>query len=174
LKYQEIFNEYNSLLAKRIGFLETARNLREGYISTKSISGKQYYYLQKKTDNKISSEYVREDMLPQVKSELQKRGEIEIAVKQTDEQLDRLESAANVLDKALYRKLVILRRCSVMDAMPAEQRRKSLLFGNAMTALEGIPASADTENALSLWTAGQRSFRDGYLQALVKYHLIEV
>ena len=61
-----------------------------------------------------------------------------------------------------------------MDSMPVDARRKSLEFGNAMTALEGIPASEDTETALSLWAMGQYSFTDGYLQTLAKYRLIEV
>jgi len=53
-------------------------------------------------------------------------------------------------------------------------RKKSLEFGNAMTALEGIPAGKDTEKNLSLWASGKYSFKDGYLKTLTKYHLIEV
>ena len=61
-----------------------------------------------------------------------------------------------------------------MDSMPVEMRQKSLEFGNAMTALEGLPASEDTEKNLSLWAKDQHSFKDIYLQALIKYNLIEV
>ena len=174
MKYKELYNEYNSLLSQRSGYLQTASALKEGYISTKRISGKQYYYLQKKADGKLCSEYIKEDMLPQVKSELQKRDEIEKAIEKINEQLNRLETAANILDKTLCHKLIILRRCSVMDSLPVDMRKKSLEFGNAMTALEGIPASEDTEKKLSLWAEGQYSFKDSYLQTLSKYHLIEV
>jgi hypothetical protein len=113
-------------------------------------------------------------MLPQIKHELQKREEFEKANVNTDERLDKLEAAVILLDKSLYHKLLILRRCSAMDSMPVDMRKKSLEFGNAMTALEGIPASEDTEKSLSLWAAGQYSFCEGYLQTLTKYNLIEV
>ena len=148
--------------------------LKEGYISNKIISGNKYFYLQKKVDGKLCSEYIKEDMLPQVRYELQKRVELEQAIIHAEKRLDRLEAAAKLLDKTLCRKLIILRRCAEMDSMSAEERRKSLEFGNAMTALEGIPASEDTETALSMWAMGQYSFRDGFLKALAKYRLIEV
>jgi len=174
MKYRELYDEYNSLLSKKSDYSKTLSTLKEGYISTKTISGKKYSYLQKKINGKINSEYIKEDMLPRVKSELQKRDEIEQAINQITEQLDKLETAMKVLDKSLYHKFIILRRCSLMDSMPAEARKKSLEFGNAMTALEGIPASEDTEKSLLLWAIGQYSFRDSYLQTLTKYHLIEV
>ena len=174
MKYKELYNEYNSLLSRRNDYTKILSTLKEGYISIKMISGKQYSYLQKKVDGRISSKYIKEDMLPQVQAELQQRNDIEKEIDLINEQLDKLEIAAKVLDKSLYHKLIILRRCSLMDAMPVELRKKSLAFGNAMTALEGIPASEDTEMTLSSWAAGRHSFRDGYLQTLEKYHLIEV
>jgi len=174
MRYKEIYDEYNSLLTTRSDFIRIAATLKEGYISTKTISGKQYFYLQKKIDGRLNSEYIKEDMFPQIKAELQKRNEIEKAINQIDKQLSRLEEAVRILDKALYHKLIILRRCAIMDSMPINIRKKSLEFGSAITALEGIPASKDTEKMLSLWVIGQYSFRDGYLQILTKYHLIEV
>ena len=70
-------------------------------------------------------------------------------------------------------KSTILERCTLMDSMSIGQRRKSLSFGNAMTALEGIPVSKDTENALLSWADGTKTFKDGYLKMLVKYNLID-
>jgi len=61
-----------------------------------------------------------------------------------------------------------------MDSMPVEMRKKSLEFGNAMTALEGIPASDYTNESLSLWAMGKYSFKDSYIRTLEKYNLIEV
>jgi len=173
MKYGELFNEYISLLSKWGDYIRTMYKLKDGYISKKTISGKQYSYLQKRVNNKLNSEYIREDMLPQVKSELEKRDELEKRINQVNEQLKKIEAAANILDKSLYRKLIVLKRCAVMDSMPADMRRRSLEFGNAMAALEGIPASEDTENYLSLWVEGQNSFKDGYLQILAKYNLIK-
>ena len=174
MKYKELYDEYNALLGTRNDYIRTAAGLRDGYISNKTISGKRYSYLQKKVDGKLKSEYIKEDSLSQVKQELQKRVRLEKEIARTDEQLDKLETAIGVLDKALYHRLVILRRCAAMDAMPVDMRKKSLEFGNAMNALEGIPASEDAETALSRWAIEQYSFRDSYLQVLTKYHLIEV
>ena len=174
MKYKELYDEYNALLGTRNDYMRTASGLKDGYISNKNISGKQYSYLQKKVDGKLKSEYIKEDLLPQVKQELQKRVRLENEITRADEQLNKLETAVGVLDKDLYHKLIILRRCAAMDAMPVDMRKKSLEFGNAMNALEGIPASEYAENALSRWAIDQYSFRDSYLQVLTKHHLIEV
>ena len=174
MKYRELYEEYSLLLSEKSNCIKMSSKLKEGYISTKNISGKKYYYLQKKIDGNISSAYIKAEELPQVKSELEKRDEINQEINLINEQLNKLEAAASILDKALYHKLIILKRCSLMDSMPVAMRKKSLEFGNAMTALEGIPASEDTENNLSLWAAGNYSFKDSYLQTLAKYRLIEV
>ena len=174
MKYRELYAEYNYLLSKQSDYLKIISDLKQGYISTKTISGKKYYYLQKKADGKTQSEYIRGNMLPQIKAELQKREEMENELKIIDEQLNKLEAAVKLLDANLYRRFIILKRCSLMDSMPVEMRKKSLEFSNAMTALEGIPAGADTEENLSLWASGQYSFKNGYLQVLAKYNLIEV
>ena len=174
MKYKEIYEEYECLLLKKNDCAKMIFSLKDGYISTKTISGRKYSYLQKKVDNKVNSEYIKAEILPQVKAELKKRGEIEQELGLIDERLNKLEAAAKILDNSLYHKLIILRRCSLMDSMPLETRKRALEFGNAMTALEGIPASDETEKNLSLWAAGQYSFKDAYLQTLEKYNLIEV
>lgn len=174
MRYKELYDEYNSLLSTRNDYIRTVSTLREGYISSKTISGKQYFYLQKKVNGRLNSEYIKEDTLLRIKAELQKRSKIEEAIDQIDEELNRIERAAIILDKSLYHKLIIFKRCAIMDSMPVNMRKKSLEFGNAMTALEGITASENTEKTLSLWVVGQYSFTDGYLQVLTKYRLIEV
>jgi len=173
MKYKELYNDYYSLLSEKAKYLKSMSELKDGYISIKKISGKQYAYLQKRVNGKLSSEYIKEDMLPKVKRGLQKRNEIETIIDQTNGELNKLETAANMLDKTLYHRFIILRRCSEMDSMPTAMRKRTLEFGNAMNALEGIPASEDTEKMLSLWVVGQRSFSEGYLQTLIKYNLIE-
>ena len=172
MKYRELYEEYSLLLSKRVACLDELLTLKNGYISIKAISGIKYHYLQKKSDNKIISEYIKKDTLPLVKLQLQRRSELETQISHIDEQLNRLETAVLVLDKGVYHKLTILRRCSIMDSMPIEARKISLEFGNAMTALVGIPASEETEKSLMLWTSGQASFKDGYMQALSKHNLI--
>ena len=171
MKYQEIYNEYNSLLSQRDMYIEALSPLTEGYISTKTISGRRYFYLQKVINGKINSKYIKADMLPQVKSELLKRKETEKAISHVNGEIRRIETAVKILDKPLYQKLIILRRCSLMDSMPIDMRKKSLGFGNAMSAIEGIPVSAETESTLSSWAMGQSSFTDGFMRVLAKYNL---
>ena len=174
MKYKEIYDEYLSLLSLWSVCMETSSSLKDGYISTKTISGKKYSYLQKMVDGKINSEYIKVEMLPQVKSELQRRDEIKKEINHINDQLNRLETAAKVLDKSLHHKLIIRRRCSLMDSMPVEIRKKSLSFGNAIAAIEGLPTSDETEQSMYLWATGQHSFMDGYMNVLAKYNLVEV
>ena len=174
MKYKEIYDEYHSLLSQQNAYIEELSLLTEGYISTKTISGRQYFYLQKIINGKINSEYIKNDILPQVKSELIRRKEIEKAISHANGELSRIETAVKILDKSLYHKLIILKRCSVMDSMAVDMREKSLDFGNAMSALEGIPASKETEETLSSWAIGQSNFKDGFMRVLTKYNLVEV
>ena len=173
MKSEELYKEFNLLLLKKIAYTKELFTLKDGYISTKIVSGKKYSYLQKKTDGRVQSEYIKEENLPLIKSHLKRRGEIVKEVELLDEQLNQLEGAAVILDEGIYHKFIILRRCALMDSMPIEVRKMSLEFGDAMTALEGIPASVETLQHLSLWAADQCSFRDSYLQTLAKYNLIE-
>ena len=174
MAYQELRNEYTSLLRDKAGCQNALATLKDGYISIKTISGKKYAYLQYRVAGKLSSEYVREDQLPGIRAELDERAGILERVRETDTKLEKIEAAANILDKNLYRELIILRRCANMDAMPFKEREKALAFSSAMTALEGIPASPKTEENLSRWATGEVSFRESYLNTLRAYHLAEV
>jgi hypothetical protein len=174
MDYQELYNEYASLLRDKTEFINNISLLKDGYISTKTISGKKYTYLQYRIDGKLLSEYVKDDHLPEVRAELDKREELLGRINEIDKRLEKIEAAAGILDKNLRRKLIILRRCAAMEIMPAEEREKSLAFGSAMTALEGIPASESTEHSLSRWAAGELSFEESYMNTLKKYRLAEV
>jgi hypothetical protein len=172
--YQELYNEYTSLLRVKTDCQKALTALKEGYISTKTISGKKYAYLQYRIDGKLSSEYIREDDTPKIRAELDERTRTLEKVREIDSRLDKIEAAAGILDDGLHRKLIAIRRCAAMDAIPLDERIKSLAFGNAMTALEGIPASEETEKDLSLWANGDLSFQESYFNTLKTYQLAEV
>ena len=172
--YQELHDEYVSLLRDKSACQNALHTLKDGYISTKTISGKKYMYLQYRVDGKLASEYVREEHLPKIRAELDERTRILEKIREIDAQLKKIEAAANILDNNLQRRLIILRRCTAMEAMPLEEREQSLAFGSAMTALEGIPASEETEKNLSRWASGECSFQESYLNTLRAYHLTEV
>ena len=172
MKYQELLNEYSALLSKRNEHLAEIDALKDGYLSTKIISGKKYSYLQKRAGDKMVSEYIKKSDVAQLKYDLKKRKEAKKEVRQIDVQLSRLEAAAKALDKNIYETFVVLRQASPMDSLSMEARKASLAFGNAMAALEGLPISKDTETNLSLWANGQHSFQESFLRTLAKYNLI--
>jgi hypothetical protein len=174
MEYLELYGEYTSLLGEKTACQITLAALKEGYISTKTISGKKYAYLQYRKNGKLLSEYVKDEYLPQIRDELAQRDNFLERIREIDGRLGKIEAAAAILDSSLRRKLNILRRCAAMEAMTCAEREKSLAFGSAMTALEGIPASAETEKNLSLWASGDLSFQESYLNTLRAYHLAEV
>jgi hypothetical protein len=174
MEYQELYNEYASLLRDKAECQNNLALLKDGYISTKTISGKKYAYLQYRVNGKLLSEYVKDEHLPKVRAELDKRVALLSRINEIDGRLEKLEAAADILDKNLRRKLIMLRRCAVMEAMTFEEREKSLAFGSAMTALEGIPTSKETEENLLRWATGDLSFQESFQNTLRTYHLAEV
>ena len=173
MEYHELYNEYISLLSYKTDCLKRLTMLKDGYISNKNISGKKYAYLQYRVDGRLLSEYVKEEYLPEVRAELKNRANLIDRIRETDDRLGKIEAAAGILDSEFRRKLVTLRRCATMEVMPFEEREKSLAFGNAMTALEGIPVSEETERNLSLWANGNYSFQESFLNTLQAYNLAE-
>ena len=174
MAYRELSNEYVSLLRDKTDYQNALAALKKGYISTKTISGKKYTYLQYRVAGKMSSEYVREEHLPKILAELDERARILEKVRGIDVQLGKIEAAAYILDSSIHRELITLRRCAAMEAMPIDERRKSLAFSSAITALEGIPADAETEKDLTRWANGEFSFQESFLSILRAYHLSEV
>ena len=174
MEYNDLTNEYDSLLKERIAVQITLARLRHGYISYKTISGKTYPYLQYRVEGRLYSKYVGDGQLQSVIDELKMRTVYLERTQAIDERLDKIEAAAGILDQRLLRKLVTLRRCAEMDALSPEEREKSLLFSSAMTALEGIPAGHKVEKRLSQWANGEMSFQDSFLETLSKYRLAGV
>ena len=174
MEYQEIYDEFTFLLHDKVESQNELSKLKNGYISTKTISGKKYSYLQYRIDGKLLSEYIREENLPAVRDELNQRTIILERLREINERLSKLESAACMLNESLYHKLTTLRRCAELDAMPVCERQKSLAFANAITALEGLPVSSETEKNLYQWANGNYSFQESYTNTLRAYYLTEI
>ena len=173
MEYHELYKEYTSLLNDKTDCIKQLAVLKNGYISTKTISGKKYAYLQYRVDGKLMSEYVKDEYLQEVRAELKNRANLIERISETDDRLGKIEAAAGILDSEFRRKLVTLHRCAKMEALPFDERKKSLAFGRAMTALEGSPVSKETERNLSLWASGNYSFQESYLNTLRTYNLAE-
>lgn len=174
MQYQELYNEYNMLLHCQIELRRQVEITPKGYVTTKKISGKEYYYLQYTAFGKKKSEYLRESEVESVRGKLFDRETLIKELKESNANLDRLERAAKILDEQLSRTFFYLRQCADMDALPVPKREKVLSFARAMTSLEGLPAKETTEENLRLWAKGEKSFADFYLPALQDYRVMEV
>lgn len=174
MKYQELYNEYTTLLYCQSALQQQLQLLPKGYITTKRIAGYEYYYLQYNSFGKKKSEYLRETEVEIIREKLSHREFLRKELEKNNANLDRLERAANILDEQLSRTFFYLRQCADMDALPISKRDKALSFARAMTSLEGLPAKESTEENLQLWAKGEKSFADFYLPALQDYRVMEV
>ncbi len=174
MKYQELYNEYSVLLYSQTKLKQRLNAIPRGYITTKKISGKEYYYLQYTYLGKKKSEYLRETEVQSVRDKLTIRESLQKELDANNANLDRLEKAVKILDEQLSHIFFYLRQCADMDALPISKRTKALSFARAMTSLEGLPAKETTEENLQLWAKGEKAFADFYLPALQNYGAMEV
>jgi len=173
MKYTELYDEYVSLTREVATHKRSLGSLKRGYISHKTISRRSYAYLQRRENGILVSEYIRKYDLPNIKAELNERTRLLKRTKEISNSLEKIETAVKTLDAGLHRKIVTFRRCAAMDLLSLEKRRKSSDFSHAMTALEGIPVSIDTEVSLYLWEKGNKSFYDCFMSTLRAYNLAE-
>ena len=174
MKYQELLNEYRQLLQRDVQLQQQMQQIPKGYIVTKRISGKDYYYLQYSVQGKKKSEYIHDQDVTAIKAAIANREPLRQAIEHNRAEQERLEQSVRILDLGLYRLFLCLKQCAEMDAMPLTKRPQALSFAKAMTALEGLPAQEETERGLKLWATGAKSFADVYLKTLHKYGIVEV
>lgn len=172
MKYQELYDEYSAFLQDYSLLSRELQELPKGYICQKTISGKDYYYLQYTHLGKKKSEYIRESLLADTKSMLERREQITNELAVINQELNRLESAVQILSPSLSRLFFYTKQCAQMDAMPLSKRTKAISFSKAITDLEGLPARSETEENLLLWANGNKSFSEVYLPALNLYQII--
>lgn len=75
---------------KRV-FQEELEKLPKGSIVIKTIKGRQYHYLQFREGNKVKSKYISEWNLKEVQKCLERRKELEMAIKRTSSNQKSLE-----------------------------------------------------------------------------------
>ena len=173
MRYSELLNEYKALLHTDVQVRMQMQTIPKGYVTTKRIAGKDYYYLQYSAHGKKKSEYLRAEDVPSVRNALAQREPLKAQMEEVREDLFRLESAARILDAGLYRTFLFLKQCAEMDALPVSKRQEALLFADALTALEGLCAKPETDKSLQLWARGEGSYTDIYMKALVQYRVVE-
>lgn len=164
-----IINEYKELLCQKNEIELTLPSLPEGYISTKTIKEKQYYYLQNRVDGKITSKYLKENEVDTIKEQVERCKKYKAELPKTEVRLKELEQAAKLIDKSIARHLALLKLSCGMDSLSSVQKERSASFANALNAIEGVYASETTERNIDKWKTGEESFISIFQSTLNMY-----
>lgn len=165
----DIINEYKELLTLKLEIEQQLSNLPKGYISKKTIGGKQYLYLQTRKGDTVESKYIKAEEYPDIKNQLSLRKEYEAELPEISKRLADIETAAELLDKAILRKLKMLKLTNGMDNISSEEKEKRISFSEAMTSIEGVPVSDRVKSDLANWKNGNISFLSVFEQTLRRY-----
>lgn len=165
----DIINEYKELLALKLEIEQQLSNLPKGYISKKTIGGKQYLYLQNRNGDTVKSKYIRAEEYQDIKNQLSLRKEYETELPEISKRIADIETAAELLDKAILRKLKMLKLTNGMDNISSEEKEKRISFSEAMTSIEGVPVSDRVKSDLANWKNGNITFLSVFEQTLRRY-----
>lgn len=168
----DIIFEYKELLAEKLEIEQNLAVLPRGYISKKTIGGKQYLYLQTRNGDTVESKYIKAEEVEELTDQLSLRKEYEAELPEVLLRLSKIETAAELLDKALLRKLKILKLASGMDSISAEEKEKRISFSDAMTSIEGVPVSDRVKSDLDNWKNGNITFLSVFEQTLRRYGFV--
>ena len=168
----DIIFEYKELLATKLEIEQKLSVLPKGYISKKKIGGKQYLYLQTRNGDTVESKYIKAEELDEITSQLSLRKEYEAELPEILIRLADIETAAELLDKALLRKLKMLKLTSGMDSISADEKEKRISFSDAMTSIEGVPVSDKVKKDLENWKNGNITFLSVFEQTLRRYGFV--
>lgn len=168
----DIIFEYKELLASKLEIEQKLSVLPKGYISKKTIGGKQYLYLQTRNGDTVESKYIKTEEVEEITNQLSSRKEYEAELPKILIRLADIETAADLLDKALLRKLKMLKLTSGMDSISIDEKEKRISFSDAMTSIEGVPVSDRVKNDLANWKNGNITFLSVFEQTLRRYGFV--
>ncbi len=164
-----IIFEYKELLASKLEIEQKLSVLPRGYISKKTIGGKPYLYLQTRNGDTVESKYIKAEEVGEITNQLSLRKKYEAELPEIILRLADIETATELLDKSLLRKLRMLKLTSGMDSISAEEKEKRISFSDAMTSIEGVPVSDRLKNDLANWKNGNITFLSIFEQTLRRY-----
>ena len=164
-----IVNEYTKLLEKKARLQKDLSVLPQGYISKKNINGRTYYYLQNRVSGKMTGIYLKKDEVDRVSEQLRLRKQYEAELPKVNSRLSELEQAARLIGHGLDRRLLLQKLGAGMDMLSADQKGRCISFADAMNAIEGVPASAQTSKELGDWQAGKTSYLSVFEATLRRY-----
>ena len=121
-----IVNEYKRLREREEVLAEKRAFLPAGYISVKSIGGKQYHYLQFREGKKVKSKYIKQVYLGEMTEKIRQRKAIDAELAEIRRQKKALEG---MIDKdSLMIMMIRLAVIRVVKDFP--EIRKVVLFGS--------------------------------------------
>jgi len=167
-----IINEYKELLLQKNKIEQTLPSLPEGYISTKTIKEKQYYYLQNRVDGRIMSKYLKENEVDIIKEQVDLCKKYKSELPKIEARLKELEQAAKLIDRSIARNLTLLKLSCGMDSLSSFQKERSASFANALNAIEGVYASKTTQQNIDKWKTGEESFISIFQSTLNMYGFV--
>ena len=166
---EKILEEYAEL-TDRIHFIETElKSLPNGYLSKKTINNSVYYYLQNRKGNKVESKYLHKNEVADVEAGIKKRKDYEAEIAKIHLRIKDLEKAAKIISKDLLRKMLLIKICCGMDELSSKEKTDCAAFAVAMNAVEGVPASKETQAELSSWQNGKIPFSAVVSNVLSRY-----
>ncbi len=164
-----IIKEYKELLHQKNEIEQALPSLPKGYISTKTIKEKQYYYLQNRVDGKITSKYLKENEVETIKEQVERCKKYRTELPKIEVRLKELEQAAKLIDKSIARHLTLLKLSCGMDSLSKVQKGRSASFANALNAIEGVYASKTMQQNIDKWMVGDESFISIFQSTLKMY-----
>lgn len=164
-----IINEYKELLLQKNEIEKTLPSLPKGYISTKTIKEKQYYYLQNRVNGKITSKYLKENEVDIIKEQVELCKKYKSELPKIEVRLKELEQAAKLIDRSIARNLTLLKLSCGMDSLSSVQKERSASFANALNAIEGVYVSKTTQQNIDRWKTGDESFLSIFQSTLNMY-----
>ena len=83
--------EYERLKRMRAVMVKERDELPKGYLSSKLINGKAYYYLQHRCGKKVVSSYIKMGDTNQYKNQIARRKQLDASIKEIDQNMKKLE-----------------------------------------------------------------------------------
>ena len=173
MKYTELYQEYVLLTNKKLQISSQINQLSFGYISTKTIRGKKQHYLQCRENGKMKSLYIKAGELENINRQLMQRTNLQTEITKIEKDLTRLEKGIEIISPTLSQRIWFYKQGVATDNLTLDERKESMAFAEAITALEGLPSSQDLDEFLSDWVNGKGSFTDFYLSLLERHNIIE-
>ena len=164
-----VAKEYRLLTDKKHKMEIELSSLPVGYISKKTIKGNVQHYLQRREGSRIVGAYIRNEEVDEVTVKIERRKNLIEELALISARLQQLEQAAKLIDKNLHCQLLVYKLSSGMDELSIEAKELCSSFGYAMNAVEGVPVSKETDNAINAWKNGNMSFLAVFENTLKRY-----